>query len=92
MHGENAVSETELCRQNIERLSAGAIVIGDAGFGIFGVADQVKRFDHDFFLRAKKFNFESLRKHVTLTPQGDNCKTCNLQWIPTKKNRATQPQ
>ena len=92
MYGEKAVSETELCRRGIEKLPENSVVMGDAGFGIFGVAYQSKRLGHDFFLRMKKANFESLRKQATLITQGDHYKTYTHQWLPTKNNRKTQPE
>ncbi len=39
----------------------------------------------------KKSNFESLRKKATLVSQTDNSKTYSHTWIPTAKNRKTQP-
>lgn len=91
MYGEHAVSETELARKGIAKLPANSIIMTDAGFGIFGVAHEAKRYDHDFFLRMKKANFESLRKKATLVIEGENYKTYSHTWVPTKNNRKTQP-
>ena len=91
MYGQQAVSETELARQGIAKLPANSIIMTDAGFGIFGVAHEAKRCGHDFFLRMKKANFESLRKKATLVTEGSNYKTYSHKWIPTKHNRKTQP-
>lgn len=91
MYGEQAVSETELARRGIGKLPANSIIMTDAGFGIFGVAYEAQRYGHDFFLRMKKTNFESLRKKATLIEEGANFKSYSHQWIPTAKNRKTQP-
>jgi len=90
MYGPNAVSETELARNGMARLPANSIVMTDSGFGIFGVAYQADRYGHDFFLRMKKSNFESLRKKATLVSESETHKTYSHQWIPTAKNRKTQ--
>jgi len=91
MYGDQAVSETELARRGIGKLPANSIIMTDAGFGIFGVAHEANRYDHDFFLRMKKSNFESLRKKASLVSEGDNYKTYSHTWVPTKHNRKTQP-
>jgi hypothetical protein len=91
MYGPHAVSETELARQGIAKLPPDSIVMTDAGFGIFGVAYEAKRYDHDFLLRMKKSNFESLRKNATLVSKTRNSKTYSLKWTPTASNRKTQP-
>lgn len=91
MYGEQAVSETELARNGMAKLPENSLIMTDAGFGIFGVAYEAKRYSHDFFLRMKKSNFNSLRKKATLSSQGPNFKTYTHQWIPTAKNRTTQP-
>ncbi len=91
MYGPNAVSETELARKGMAKLPADSIIMTDAGFGLFGVAYEAKRYDHDFLLRMKKSNFESLRKKGTLASETRNSQTYSLQWIPTASNRKTQP-
>jgi hypothetical protein len=91
MYGPNAVSETQLARQGIGKLPPQSVVMADAGFGIFGVAYEAQRYGHDFLFRMKAENFNSLRKHATLTSTTSNSKTYSLHWFPTKKNRQTQP-
>ncbi len=91
MYGPNAVSETELARNGIAKLPADSIVMADSGFGIFGVAHEVKRYGLDFLFRMKKLNFESLRKKATLVSETDSSKTYSHTWIPTAHNRKTQP-
>lgn len=92
MYGPNAVAETELARNGMAKLPANSIIMTDAGFGIFGVAYEAKRYSHDFLLRMKKSNFEALRKKATLDSQSDHHKTYWHKWIPTAHNRKTQPE
>lgn len=92
MYGPNAVSETELARNGMAKLPANSVVMTDSGFGIFGVAYESERYGHDFLLRMKKSNFESLRKKSTLVSETRNSKTYSLTWNPTAKNRKTQPE
>jgi len=91
MYGPAAVSETELARNGIAKLPANSIVMADAGFGIFGVAYEAKRYGHDFLLRMKKANFESLRNTATLLSESSRSKTYSYKWVSTAKNRKTQP-
>lgn len=91
MYGPDAVSETELARQGIAKLPANSLIMTDAGFGIFGVAHQAQRYGHDFLLRMKKSNFESLRKKATLVSESSHHKTYSHVWTPTASNRKTQP-
>lgn len=91
MYGPDAVSETELARRGMAKLPANSVIMTDAGFGIFGVAYQAQRYGHDFLLRMKRSNFESLRKKATLESEGRSHKTYSLKWTPTASNRKTQP-
>lgn len=91
MYGPEAVSETQLGRQGMEQLPSGSIVMADAGFGIFGVAYHGAKCGHDVLLRMKKANFESLRKNADLQSESDHHKSYQLTWLPTTKNRKTEP-
>lgn len=74
------------------KLPGNSIVLGDKGFGIFGVAHEAKRQGHDFLFRMKKSNFESLRKQAELVSQSDHHKTYRHRWTPSKANRKTNPE
>lgn len=91
MYGDAAVSETALARRGMHKLPSNSIVMGDAGFGIFGMAYETQQCGHDFLYRMKKSNFESLRKKSTLHSHSDYHKTYQCQWVPTKRNRETCP-
>lgn len=92
MYGPEAVSETQLARQGFEQLPAHSIIMSDAGFGIFGIAHEAIKHDHDLLLRMKKANFQSLQKKAELTEQSEHHKSYRHTWTPTKKNRQTQPE
>lgn len=91
MYGEHAVSETRLACNGLEKLPAHSLVMGDKGFGIFGVAHEANRCGHDFLFRMKKSNFHSLRKNAELVSQSEHHKTYRHKWTPTKRNRETNP-
>lgn len=91
MYGEHAVSETTLACYGIEKLPPCSLVMGDKGFGIFGVAHEANRYGHDFLFRMKKSNFQSLRKNAELQSQSEYHKTYRHTWTPTKHNRKTNP-
>ena len=92
MYGPEAVSETQLARQGFEQLPEHSIIMSDAGFGIFGVAYEAINAGHDILLRMKKANFHSLQKNAELIEQSEHHKSYRHTWIPTKKNRQTQPE
>lgn len=92
MYGPEAVSETQLARQGLEQLPENSIIMSDAGFGIFGVAFEATEAGHDILLRMKKANFQSLQKNAELIEQSELHKSYRHTWLPTKKNRKTQPE
>jgi hypothetical protein len=51
MYGEDAVSEQQLLENSIDRLPAGALVIGDCHFGVFSVAWAAIQKGHPVLLR-----------------------------------------
>jgi len=71
-----------------ERLPPDCIVIGDAGLGIFSVAQGAVALGHDVVLRLSKSRFKSLTKKATQI--FDN--TWSLVWKPTAKERKTTPE
>ncbi len=92
MYGPEAVSETQLARQGLEQLPENSIIMSDAGFGVFGVAFEATGAGHDILLRMKKANFQSLQKNAELIEQSEVHKSYRHTWLPTKKNRKTQPE
>ena len=91
MYGPQAISETALACRGLENLPTNSIVMGDGAYGIFGVCYQANVCGHDFLFRMKKANFLSIAKGAELVEQSEHHKTYRLRWIPTKKNRQTNP-
>jgi hypothetical protein len=50
MYGPQAVSETRLACQCVERLPDGSCVMADSGFSIFFFADYCRQHGHPFFI------------------------------------------
>lgn len=88
MYGNKKDSELKMARRIIPRLPRESIVVGDAGLGIFSVADAVVESGHDAVLRLTKSRFKSLTKKATQI--FDN--TWALVWTPTTKERKTTPE
>jgi len=88
MYGNKTDSELKMARRMFERLPPDCIVIGDAGLGIFSVAQGAVALGHDVVLRLSKSRFKSLTKKATQI--FDN--TWSLVWKPTAKERKTTPE
>ena len=81
--GPETVSEQELALRAIAALPAGAVLVGDRNFGVFGVASAASRHGHDVIVRLTKVRAERLAggplqpgcdKPVTWTPtRWDSC-------------------
>jgi len=91
MYGDQAVSETALARRGMEKLPSHSIILGDCGFGIFGVAHEAKACDHDFVLAMKKANFLALSKKAELVASSEHHKSYKHTWTATKHNLKTNP-
>lgn len=91
MYGDQAVSETALARQGMEKLPNHSVILGDSGFGIFGVAYEAEHCGHDYLFAMKKANFQSLSKNAELVSSSEHHKTYRHTWVPTKHNFKTNP-
>lgn len=91
MYGEHAISETKLAEPIIERLPAASIVMADAGFGIYSVANAAKENGHNFVFRLTIARFISHRKKATLEDSTPTSRTYKYLWKPSAKERATNP-
>jgi hypothetical protein len=85
MYGSKTDSELKMARRMFKRLPRNSIVVGDAGLGIFSVAQGAVQAGHDVVLRLSKTRFKSLTKKATQI--FDN--TWSLVWKPTAKERKT---
>ena len=91
MYGPNAISETRLAQSLIKRLPLNSIIMADAGYGIFSVAYHAQLNGHNFVLRLKKDRFNRIRKSAELVNSTANSKSYRVQWTPSPKERATNP-
>jgi hypothetical protein len=86
MNGENAVSEQGLLEQAIDRLPKGALVLGDANFGVFSVAYAAARCAHPVVLRLTMARARALAKEE-LRDGMDR----RVQWEPSRHDRHNHP-
>ena len=91
MYGEQAVSETALARDLFTQMPGDAIVMADAGFGIFAVAWDARQTQRDFVFRLTDSRFTALRRKATVVASGQNGTTCSHTWCPSAKERQTHP-
>ena len=82
MYGPEAISETALISEHLSRLPAEAIVLADAGYGIFSVAWQVAQSGRDFLIRLSAQRGNALRRKATLVSQTATTKTYRARWYP----------
>lgn len=92
MYGENRSSEAEQSRTIIQGLPEGSIVMADANFGIFSVAQACQQAGHDFLFRLSHQRFKALRKQGQLHSEDADCKTYQLIWRPSPKDRQGTPE
>ena len=91
MYGQDAVSETRLAQSVMKQLPPRSILMADAGYGIFSTAYHANLNGHDFVLRLKKDRFTRIRKSAELVSSTATSKSYRVQWSPSAKERATNP-
>lgn len=92
MYGVNAVSETALVRNLFLQLPQDSVVMGDAGFGIYAVANEAQETGHDFLLRLTASRFNAMVAKARLVKQQEDCQTYELTWRPSGKDRLSHPE
>ena len=92
MYGPDAVSETTLVHRHLAQLPAESVVMADAGFGTFMVAQAASGAGHAFVFRMTKQRFGALTKQAELITSGDGVRTWSHTWRPTPKVRKTHPE
>ena len=92
MSGANAVSETALVRNLFLKLPSNSVVMGDAGFGIYAVANEARETGHDFLWRLTAARFKTMVAPARLVPQQGDCRTYELTWRPSGKDRLSHPE
>ena len=87
MFGENRSSEAQQSRRIIPQLPERSIVMADTNFGIFSVAHACQQAKHDFLFRLSHQRFKALLKQAELHSEDAQCKTYQLTWRPSAKDR-----
>jgi hypothetical protein len=78
MYGAQAVSEQQLAEQGLERLPAGAVILGDGNFGIFAFAYAVHRSQRPVLVRLTRSRAGKILGH---TPQQNLHR--KVRWVPS---------
>jgi hypothetical protein len=91
MYGPAAISEVALARTCFQRLPPQSVVMADGGFGIFSVAYAAHQQSHSFLFRLTKTRFNALCRQATLVRKGKGWKTYSHRWVPSPKDRKTNP-
>ena len=91
MYGPENSSEAKQAREIVVDLPNNSVVLADSGFGIFSVAYHTRQADQDFLFRLSMSRFKAHRKKAELVDQDEGYKSYRLNWIPTAKERQTNP-
>lgn len=91
MYGPDNASEALQAQRIVKQLPAHSIVLADSGFGIYSVAHHSTLAGHDFLFRLTHSRFKALRKKAQLIDEGPHHKTCHLLWLPSAKDRLSNP-
>lgn len=92
MYGERRSSEAKQSRRIIQGLPEGSIVLADSNFGIFSVAHACQSAGHEFLFRLSHQRFKALRRQAQLHSEEGLCKTYQLTWHPSAKDRQGTPE
>jgi hypothetical protein len=92
MYGDQAVSETSLIDDHLQRIPDDSVILADSAYGITRVAYAIHKANKRFVLRMKKDRFRRLRKDAELIEQGDGWKSYRGYWTPSPKERKDNPQ
>jgi hypothetical protein len=87
MHGADAASEQRLLEQAIDRLPRGAVVLGDANFGVFSVGYSAVRRDHPVLLRLTL----ARARRLAAGPLQDGIDR-PIDWWPSREDRKSHPE
>lgn len=92
MYGDKNTSEARQAAAIACRIPAGSIVLADAGYGIFSVVHAMTGRGHDVLFRLTKSRFQAMRRKAELIDQTPTSKRYQLNWIPSAKDRKTNPE
>ena len=91
MYGEGNTSETKMARCLAKRLPPNSLIFADSGFGIFSVAYSMTGEGHQVLFRLTRSRFKSMRRTAQLLEETQTTKTYSLTWVPSAKDRKTNP-
>jgi hypothetical protein len=91
MYGDGNTSEAKLAARLAKRIPSQSVVFADSGFGIFSVAHAMTGAGHQMLFRLTKSRFKSMRRKAELLEETEFTKTYRLTWIPSAKDRKTNP-
>jgi hypothetical protein len=92
MYGPHNTSEARQAAKIGQRIPRGSLILADAGFGIFCVAYAMFFAGHDFLFRLTKQRFRALCRSAERIEAADGEVRYRLTWIPTSKDRLTNPE
>ena len=91
MYGPDNTSEARQAAAIARRIPRGSLILADAGFGIFSVAQALRGAGHDLLFRLTKSRFKSLRRSAERIDQTEHSAHYRLTWVPSLKDRKTNP-
>src|SRR5262249_7240401 len=87
VNGEDAISEQALWERTLQGMPEGALLVGDANFGIFSVAHSAEQSAHPVVLRLT--TARALRLSGGRLQDGIDRA---IVWKPTRQDRRTHPE
>jgi hypothetical protein len=92
-NGEDNTSEAEQIETLAKRINPGAILLADAGYGIFRVVYRCKRdAGQDVVARLTNARFKAMKRQAKLIGDEDGISHYELDWQPTVKDRKNNPE
>jgi hypothetical protein len=91
MYGNGNISEPKLAAAIAKRLPARSLALADSGFGIFSVAYAMVKQRHDILFRLTNARYKSMVRRAELLQTTETSTAHRLRWIPSKKDRSTNP-
>ena len=91
MYGDGNTSETKMARRLAKRLPPTSLIFADSGFGIFRLAYSMTGEGHQVLFRLTRSRFKSMRRTAQLLEETQTTKTYSLTWVPSAKDRKTNP-
>lgn len=87
MYGPQAVSEQALAEELMDRLPAGAVLVGDRNFGVFSIAQAAAAKQLPVILRLTQTRFQKLAGESAVAGQDRS-----VTWLASRDDRRAHPQ